>query len=273
MKQKYFKIDKCIYCGGEGQTDEHVIPLALSGTMVLNKASCEDCRDITSRCELNPLKDNWSEARAALDYPSRRRNFSKETYPIEVILKNGQEKTLYLNKEETFGLANFLEYLPPVFLSPRDYKKGVDIYATTLISFNPRYEEVIKKYDIKSIQYTVNYKKGGNFEKMVAKIAYCFVVAIWGIECFEEVFVLPALLNKKDDIGFWMGCDPLDKFIPLIGKVESANALKLGIFVKKDDSNRYVAVRLKFFAASDAPEYIVIVGKLKPGFIILDPLT
>jgi len=35
----------CIFCGGAGETDDHVVPLALGGTDVLHKSSCESCRD------------------------------------------------------------------------------------------------------------------------------------------------------------------------------------------------------------------------------------
>ena len=267
MNQKNFSVNKCIYCGGVGETDEHIIPLALGGITKLLKASCEFCRDITSRCERNPLKENWAEARAVLGYPSRRRNFVYEKFPLEVIYKDGSKGILKLSKSEAPGLTIFIEYQLPAFFNPNNYKSGVMINGSRLISFgNITLEALLKKYNLKKIKPKATYK-GTNFGKMLAKIAYCASIAQFGLDSFEQCFVLPALLNKKDDIGFWVGCDNKGSIVPLIGKQSYNNVIK--IYELKDNNNiRYIIARLKFFALSDAPEYIVLVGSLKPDFVI-----
>lgn len=73
--------------------------------MIIRNASCNKCRDITSKYERNPLKENWSEVRACLDYPSRKRKFETETFCLHVTLKSGEETTLKLKKSEILGLA------------------------------------------------------------------------------------------------------------------------------------------------------------------------
>jgi hypothetical protein len=266
MINKNVQIDKCIYCGGIGETDEHVIPSALGGRIVLRRASCEKCRDVTSRCERNPLNENWAQARAALDYPSRRRNFDNETFPLNVFLQNGVNTILNLNKSEMIGFTPFLEYPLPAFFGNTDYKNGVIVSGHCLIGFGPDYKILVKKYGIKSIKYTVKHK-GNDFEKMIVKIAYCFVVWAWGLDCFKNCFILETILGLKDDVGFWMGCDPDGQVVPLIGKKSGSNVIKIGLWKKSTDDNRYIVVRLKFFATSDAPEYLVVVGTLKPDFV------
>lgn len=62
------KIGKCIYCG---RTDgplsrEHIIPKGLNGEWTLIEASCEYCREITSRFERDFLKKAFGPARIAL---------------------------------------------------------------------------------------------------------------------------------------------------------------------------------------------------------------
>ena len=109
---------------------------------------------------------------------------------------------------------------------------------------------------------------GNDFEKMITKIAYCFVIACWGLDCFDKRYVLPTILNEKDDVGYWMGCNRDGKFIPLIGNQPGGFALRSGI-VTSASGERTIVVSLKFFPASEAPEYIVIVGTLKPDF---DPM-
>lgn len=272
MTQEKLIINKCIYCDGVGETDEHIIPFALGGKCKLYKASCEQCRDITSRCERNPLSENWAEARAILDYPSLRRKFSNEKFSLKVTFKNGIDGMLELPKSEVLGLTPFLEYPLPAFFAPGNYKKGVIVNGHSIISFGPDVKALAEKYDFKEVRYKVTHK-GNDFEKMIAKIAYCATVALFGLDGFDQCFVLPALLGEKDDIGFWMGCDSEGKITPLIGKQRARNIIKIGVWKKAGDGPKYVIVRLKFFASSDAPEYIVVVGTLKPDFAMPDYQT
>jgi hypothetical protein len=267
MVQNSFTVNKCIYCDGLGETDEHIIPFALGGKWKLVNACCEQCRDITSRCERNPLSENWAEVRAVLDYPSRRRDFNNETFSLNVTFKNGSKGVLELPKDETLGLTPFLEYPLPAFFFPGEYKRGVIVNAHSLISFGPNVKILSEKYNFEKMDYSVTYK-GNNFEKMVTKIAYCATIATFGLDNLEQRFVLPTLLGKKDDIGYWMGCDHDGRITPLIGKQRSKNVIKVGVWQQQaGDSTKYIITRLKFFAASDAPEYIVIVGTLIPDFI------
>jgi len=272
MTQENFIINKCIYCDGVGQTDEHIIPFALGGKRKLYKASCEQCRKITSKCERNPLSENWAESRAILDYPSRRRNFGEEKFSLGVTFQDGTKDVLELSKNETLGLTPFLEYPLPAFFAHGNYKSGISVNAHSVISFGPDIRALAKKYGFKAIRYAVTYK-GNNFEKMVAKIAYCAAVALFGLDSFNQRFVLQALLDKRDDIGFWVGCDPYGEIIPLIGKQRAKNIIKVGIWNKAGDGTRYIVTRLKFFASSDAPEYIVVIGTLKSDFVIPDRQT
>ena len=270
IQQKYFNIGKCIYCGcaSDKLTNEHVIPLALGGTMVIRNASCEKCRDITSRYERNPLKENWSEVRACLDYPSRRRKFEDEIFYLRVTLKNEKETVLKLRKSEVLGSAQFLEFaLPGFFLKTEIYKKGSIVTGASVFGFGVDIKQFSQKHNIKQFSFSAEHKNT-NFEKMTARIAYCFTIACFGYDCFSERLVLPSILNQKDDIGFWFGCDPMQKITPSIGKQNGKNVIKLGVWQKKDSTKRYVVARLKFFANTDTPEYIVVVGTLRDDFLI-----
>lgn len=262
-------INKCIYCGGIGTTNEHIIPYALGGKAKLFKASCEKCRDITSRCEKHTLKENWAEARAILDYPSRKRDFGNETFLLEVTYKNGENGIIKLLKNEVLGLTIFLEYPLPIFFSHNKYEKGIIVSGASAISFgpNPNIKFLSEKYNIKRITHRSEHN-GNDFEIMIAKIAYCASIAFLGNDSFDKRFVLPAIIRKKDDIGYWVGCDNEGKIVPLIGKQKAKNLIKIGVWQRKGDDARYVVSRLKFFANSDAPEYIVVVGTLKSDFVI-----
>ena len=267
MSKSNIFIGKCIYCGGIGETDEHIIPYSLGGKHVLLNASCEKCRTISSQWERNPLKDNWAEVRAALDFPSRHRDFKNETFPTKVTLKDGTKTLLNLTKLETFGLASFLEYPLPAFFTGLNYEKGVLIIATSLIGFGPNLKATIEKYNIKEVTHSVTYK-GTHFERMITRIAYCAAIATWGADCFEDCPALDVIMGLREDIGYFMGCDPLGELVPLIGKIEGGNAIKAGVWQKGGDKNNYAVMRLKFFSNSDAPEYIIFLGTLKPSSLL-----
>lgn len=267
MFNRVVEINKCIYCDGIGSTDEHAIPFALGGTMLLKNASCEECRVITSKFERNPLKDNWAVARAVLDYPSRRRDYDSETYPFDVVLKDGTETTLQLQRSEVVGLAPFMEYTLPGFFQPEGYTHGIRLSGHRVVAFGPNYMNLVEKYGIRTLHYKVEHK-GNDFERMVAKVAYSFTVGIIGLDAFKDRLVLPAILNTRDEIGFWMGCDFEARIVPPIGKIQAANVIRLATLKKAGDPERYIVATVKFFAASDAPEYIVVIGTLKPDFVL-----
>jgi hypothetical protein len=53
MADKYFApVGRCIYCGStDSLSDEHIIPFALGGDLILPEASCSCCRKITGQFE------------------------------------------------------------------------------------------------------------------------------------------------------------------------------------------------------------------------------
>jgi len=258
MTNNHIKINKCIYCGGLGETDEHIIPFSLGGTDMLLKASCEKCRKKTEECESNTLKHHWSEVRALLKTPSRRGKLYKRSSSLDVILEDGTETTLSFKNSESLGLLPFLEFPLPAFFNPEGYEKGSRIKGTRLLYANPDYKKILKEKGVKTIKPTIFFK-GCDFEKMVIKIAYCYVIQRLGIDGMEECFVLPTINGERDDVGRWMGCDFEEKITPSIGKRKCINAMKMDI-----SEEGYIAVRIRFFAGfNDVPEYIIIVGKIK----------
>jgi len=269
--QKYFEIGRCIYCGTTSHplTKEHVVPYGLGGNaVILRKACCDKCRVITSKCELNPIHENWAEVRAALGFPSRKRDLAQETFCLNVELEDGLKRTLQLKGRETLGLVQFLEYSPPAFFAPSGYKSGVNVTGAKLMSFGPNAGDFIREHKIKGLTLTTT-STGNDFEKMITKMAYCVVIACWGLDCFDQRYVLPTILNEKDDVGYWMGCNIDGKIVPLIGKRPGGFALNLSV-VSSDHGVRNIIVTMKFFPSSDAPEYIVVVGSLRPDFRVLD---
>jgi hypothetical protein len=63
---------------------------------------------------------------------------------------------------------------------------------------------------------------------MVAKIAYCFTVARYGLNQIGEVYVLPAILGQTHDIFHWVGGDGNQELYHISREVESNHVLAAG---------------------------------------------
>lgn len=269
--KEYFEIGKCIYCGTTSLplTKEHVVPYGLGAdTIVLKKACCEKCRRITSKCERNPIHDNWEEVRGALDFPSRKRKLADKMFSLNVELEDGSKATIELKGKETLGLLQFLLYKPPAFFAPNGYVSGVVVMGAKLIGFGVDIDNFKKKHNIKGFTLTT-VLRGNDFEKMIIKMAYGLVIAYWGFDCFDERYVLPTILGEKDNVGYWMGCNHDGRIVPLIGKQDGAFAISLS-YIQSASGKRDIIVGIKFFPASEAPEYMVVVGNLRADFNLPD---
>ena len=72
--KKYPLIGHCIYCGTytKNLSKEHIVPFGLAAdSLVLPKASCPTCRDITRKHETTVLRSMWWGMRTRIGAPSR----------------------------------------------------------------------------------------------------------------------------------------------------------------------------------------------------------
>ena len=88
--------------------------------------------------------------------------------------------------------------------------------------------------------------------QMMAKIGYCFAVGCVGLDTFEEVYVLPTILEGKL-LGHYVGC------------LEGApmNTGNQGNLVTMSQAQRELTVYIRLFAQMEFPEYTVVVGRLR----------
>jgi hypothetical protein len=95
-----------------------------------------------------------------------------------------------------------------------------------------------------------------SFPKLIAKIAYCFSVAKFGYEAMREADIISSIFGRKDNIGYWVGCEhactpeslPIESFLHRVTILEN---------------NNIVSANVRLFALLHTPEYLVIVGNRK----------
>lgn len=251
-------IGRCIYCGSTGNlSDEHIIPYGLGGRWVLRKASCKECADITSRFELNVLRNLWGPARAAFGLPTRRRYINK--YPL-TIERNGAKEITEIDPAECGVPLLFTHFEAPAYLSGKPFSKGIAMNGQTthILPSTEYFKNAIKaKFNPDRIEFTATYKPYSptDFAKMLAKIAYGFAVAQNGLDGIKTPYVLDALLNKKDDIGMWVGCNADAKeFSTGVDDFE----IRLNFI---NSPKRDIVVEIKLFGKLETPTYLVVVGE------------
>jgi hypothetical protein len=141
---------------------------------------------------------------------------------------------------------------PPAFVDGRAYRGGIESNSMDVFELGERGNEIAQRHGADRV-LPPSYSPV-DFARFVAKMAYGYAVDTYGLEAFESVYVLPAILGQSDDIGRWVGCSDRREF-----PVRQCN-ISVGFRIGPQD---HVAVKLKMFPRFDGAEYVVIIGKLK----------
>jgi hypothetical protein len=247
-------VGQCIYCRivSNTLTTEHIIPLGLNGPWKLREASCEPCAGITGGFERAVLKKTFDTMRTALDFPSYRKKNRPRELPLS-IERGGKTETVYLPVKDYPAVIGMPHFEAPAYLDGRTDVRLRSVGFTGVQIGGPPIEAVGKKLSAQSVSFTATFEPVGAFARMLAKIAYGCAVAAVGCDLrrFEDVYVLPAILGKADDVGRWVGGMGNHQPPP------ESDLHYIKFYV--DDGDLRVHVRL--FAQFSAPEYVVIVGR------------
>lgn len=259
-KRSLGTIGKCIYCGDSESSlsEEHIVPLSFGGVWTLKQASCKKCQDITSGFELDVLGYTLLPVRAKMNLPTRHKNKRPNQFPLTVA-KEGQEETIDVPIAKRPTILILPEFKKPAYIDKRKYKKGIDLIGTLAYQVGqPSFIEFSAEHNITSISESVTYSaKGGfTFARLLAKIAYGFAIAHFGVDVINDNYILPAILGRSDDTGKWVGST--GRFLPA---TKSLHEIRLS--VKDGDIHSYIRLFAKFKPV--VPEYVVVVGHIPPN--------
>lgn len=251
----------CIYCGSlDKLQDEHCIPQSLEGLYLLVKASCAECAKITGKFEGRYTRDSLLPVRTAWNMKSKRSKKKRPTeFPMRFI-KNGVERIINVPVDDHFSIIPMIEVGAPKKYSFIQHAQGLKPGESIVHPFKIRSDEHIEylkeKYnaDEISVDFPVF---GEEFFRMIAKIAYCFIVWKYGLSSIGKVYVLPAILGTSNDVLDWVGSDGQQELYEQTKHMETDH-----IIASWFNPLGELCVRIKLFKKSLTPEYIVIVGKL-----------
>lgn len=251
-------VEKCIYCGSieEPLTKEHIIPASLSGTVVLPRASCEKCREITCKFEEKVVRGPLWPARIYLNLRSRNKHSdAPQHYSIGVEEINGEYHKIDVEIDRLPIIVPFPIFPLPAYIDAANYTYGISVLGNYDYNLGMDLDEVVKSLGVKSICRDVTYEPHA-FASMIGKIALAWSYATKTIELVRDHSGLAnAIIGKTNDIGCWVGTSN--------GELTVYPQLLHLIAEHPDKNTGLLLVYVKLFANYPTPEYCVIIGEMK----------
>lgn len=246
-QHRYQAVGGCIYCGEPADSDEHIIARSLGGMLILPKASCAACRDITSAVEGQVIDRMFGAARRQFKLPTRHPKRLKP--PLRTSI-DGIER---LFADEDFpGLIVTFKFDLPAILGMSGNADEVftgGVAVNILPEFGERLNRARSRHGNK-----VEFPQGIEalmFGRMLAKIAHAYAVAELGQGGFAPT--LPEVIRHPDPpfLGRLVG-GALDGVAPGPDLHE--------VFIDPRIDPRFVVVTIRLFSDRDLPAYWVVAG-------------
>lgn len=248
----YAPVGFCIYCGVSGDQvaleDEHIIPYAIRGAMILPRASCRKCADkINREFEQYCLREMFLVPRAHFKMKGRRRGTKKRPLPNQ------------FNLERPHGVVATPLHEYPHILTLLAFER-----AGLIRGGAPTEKYTFRAYSVVRNSHMERLSKEGDwafqspfspdrFSRFVAKIAHCIAVAELGWREFMP-FLPDIILGKNPCALYFVGCAPGPHT-----KGPDAHMTRVGT-VKLPTGEIFVFANVRFWAQFNTPIYEVIVG-------------
>jgi hypothetical protein len=266
-------IGRCIYCGTtDGPlTDEHVLPRGLRGQLILYEASCSTCQRLINTFETAVLHKTWGLARTKLDFPTYNKRGRPRSARVDL-----QHWDTVVTRDIPIADAPAFIVLPR--WHPPGYFTGLDIpvgYMPAKATPDGRPDTCVIPADAGAVDRLKDSSLATGLRmvlpvtiyslaRLLAKIAYGYIVYTYGMGQLAEVFVLPGILGQREDLARWVGgSEPsvLDSAVPY-------SPPRLHQVAHAVDGD-LVQVFIRLFARMDpqAPEYGVVVGRLRAAAV------
>lgn len=252
----------CVYCGSTGQLSrEHVAPYALGGTLTILEGSCETCRKKTHAFETDVLTGPMRMVRFMQKLPSSTKHRSvPRAVPLVVTLPDGTEQQIDVPIAKAPILLTFYEFGEPKYLEP---SRGSSLETGGVVtgSYGQDPSQVLAELSAKGMTLSSPPMRPVAFARMIAKIAYCFAYSLGHVSKLENPSELVhAFMNESDTIGRFVGSMP-PPFVTYEGV-----GIRLAVKILESVNIAYAEVQL--FAASGAPTYVVVLGRIKDGEVL-----
>jgi len=188
-------IGKCIYCGSTSDlTDEHIVPCSLAGPWKLLEGSYVKCNKITSAFERDISREYFILARTTLNMPTYHAKNRRTTFKF-TIEKDGEKVQVDVPSIDAPTLFMMPLYDQPSHITDNPNRTAQLLTGVTWHGSKSKMKNFANKFDYHSVAYTTTLKS--SFSRLLAKIAYGMTIFYHGLNSLDEIYVLPAILDKK----------------------------------------------------------------------------
>lgn len=267
----YSPANECIYCGDRDSPlgREHIIPLGLSGNLIIPRASCEKCAKITKQFERTCLRTMFGPYRVRLGFKTSRPKDRRKPYPLSLYDLKGRKSSISLPLSKHPATLAFPILEPPNILSGRPppdpnlkFKFQIQIMGTESDFTSMRNIIAETKTDLVHMgSLNIN-----AFARMVAKIGHSYAYAKTdGFQGTWRPLLKDTILGKFRSFHHFVGTD---SNAPAEGEGEHhrdhqltiGHRLTIGRIIS--NNVEYLSVLVRLFAYMDnTPTYLVIVAE------------
>ncbi len=247
----YRPVRQCIYCGTKDGpfSKEHIVPAALDGLLILPRASCKTCRDITSALEFVCLRGLFGDMRSKYGLSTRRPEERPSTIRVGLRQDDGTIKEADVLPSD-FPLSSIgLVFPEPGILRGADPSLGATPnYSVLLVSDGEFWRCAKLEITLDPVQLA----------RMLAKIAHGVCVAEYGLGSFAPL--LPdCILGKSKNVFHYVG----GTGEPEPPKTEApARLYQITAYSEQRNESTYLMTQIRLFGGAGAPVYVVVVGEL-----------
>ncbi|MGO6699276.1 HNH endonuclease [Rhizobium ruizarguesonis] len=209
----YPSFGKCIYClevfPPSELTDEHIVPLQLEGSMIIEKACCEPCRKMSNTFEHKAMYADLLVPRIILRLKRARRKSTPPSLPPAILNpSDGYPEEQALEKETVLAVEQYPPTLQTIGLPRAGILAGIE-RGDSLTDVRMHHAETGKPWSPPAAKIATRHLHDHTAMALsVLKIAYCFAVAERGLDGFDTRPVLDILTGKRSDIYNFVGMEP-----------------------------------------------------------------
>ena len=258
----YPAVGHCIYCGTTARrlTKEHIIGKGIGGNVTLDKCSCsapvgtkskKRCSEITRDVESFCFREMLGNFRHHQNFPISER---KADLPLHLIHPDGTIEVRSVNAAHHTGMMTVPIFDAPGVLVKRKTESTVSQWAYIP---NP---DAVKIYPERTRVGRTKFD-GKIYARMLAKIAHSLAAAEKSLAEVEYPF-LPDFILGRDNVipcDYYVGC--LESNLPAEDGLHRAKLFTADM----PDGRKFLVANIRLFARNGAPQYHVVIGRLKPN--------
>jgi hypothetical protein len=257
-RQKVFPpVGRCIYCLATNCAlgDEHIVPQALGGNMILRKASCRNCERIIGSLEgrlTHKRTGMFATLRLRLNFKSKRPKDRPKSLPFVTVDRTGSRRSIEVPANQVpWYWFYFVTLGSPGIMVGR---KPTDPNKTGVyIHYNKKDFERLSPPG-GSIEFDSTYS-APDLARFLSKIAHASTVAAHGLDSFEPW--LPNFILGKDTCAYhyYVAGHPSKVAHPGVD-----HAIEVGTWATDETK---IAVEIQLFSRFRTPIYQIAVGQFK----------